>query len=177
MLIGMVVALVLAAAPATPASSSGIRQIALLAALVPGLAVTAPTSTSLGSTTPGTTLSAHLGTVQVSDTRGNLTATWTATVTATQFTTGTATPAQTIPASALSYWSGPATSTTGINLTATPGQLTAAQAQSLSTARTAFSVLLAVGNNTVAWNPTVVVTVPASAVAGTYTGTITHSVA
>ena len=64
-----------------------------------------------------------------------------------------------------------------LNLTATPGQLTAAQAQSLSTARTAFSVLLAVGNNTVAWNPTVVVTVPASAVAGTYTGTITHSVA
>jgi hypothetical protein len=35
---------------------------------------------------------------------------------------------------------------------------------------------VAVGNNSVTWNPTVLITLPAQAVAGKYTGTITHSV-
>jgi hypothetical protein len=34
-----------------------------------------------------------------------------------------------------------------------------------------------VGNNTTTWNPTLIVTIPSTAVAGTYTGTVTHSVA
>jgi hypothetical protein len=33
-----------------------------------------------------------------------------------------------------------------------------------------------VGDNTASWNPTVAINVPASAVGGTYTGTLTHSV-
>jgi hypothetical protein len=32
------------------------------------------------------------------------------------------------------------------------------------------------GNNFATWNPTVSITLPAQAVAGTYSGTITHSV-
>jgi hypothetical protein len=45
--------------------------------------------------------------------------------------------------------------------------------------RTAFSSasLLQLGSVSVSWNPTIVVNIPASAVVGTYTGTITHSVA
>jgi len=32
------------------------------------------------------------------------------------------------------------------------------------------------GNNTAAWNPTITVTIPANALAGTYSTTISHSV-
>jgi hypothetical protein len=50
-------------------------------------------------------------------------------------------------------------------------------AQSLSVPRTAFTLTLGVGDNSATWNPTLIVSVPASAVAGVYTGTVTHSVA
>ncbi len=62
-------------------------------------------------------------------------------------------------------------------VTRIPGQLLAANAVTLATSRTAFSAILTVGNNTTSWNPTVIVTVPSSAVAGVYTATLTHSVA
>jgi len=42
---------------------------------------------------------------------------------------------------------------------------------------TAYSGTALVGANTATWNPTLVVNIPAAAVAGTYTGTVTHSVA
>jgi hypothetical protein len=58
-----------------------------------------------------------------------------------------------------------------------PGQATALLAQSLSASRTAFSASATVGNNTTTWNPTLVVTLPSDAVAGLYSGTVTHSVA
>jgi hypothetical protein len=99
-------------------------------------------------------------------------------VTATNFTTGTGTPAQTIPSSDVSYWSGIATATTGLSLGSfTPGQATAANAQSLSTSRTAYSLSGAsLVANSATWNPTLVVHLPAGALAGAYTGTLTHSV-
>jgi hypothetical protein len=53
---------------------------------------------------------------------------------------------------------------TGINLASMATQ---------STVETATAVS---GDNTATWNPTIVVTVPAGAVAGTYSATITHSV-
>jgi hypothetical protein len=40
-----------------------------------------------------------------------------------------------------------------------------------------MSLTAGVGNNSAAWNPTLVVTAPAAAVTGLYTGTVTHSVA
>jgi hypothetical protein len=142
-----------------------------------GLAITVPGSVNLGSVPSGTaTRSAPLGTVTVTDDR-LLGVSWTATVSCTNFTTGGASAAETITKTSISYWSGPATASSGL-ASATPGQLTSLQAQSLSTARTAFSALgLSLVPNSTSWNPTIVITIPAAAVAGTYTGTITHSVA
>ena len=60
------------------------------------LSITAPASASLGSAAPGGTASASLGIVQVTDDRDGL-AGWTATTSATDFTTGGGTTAETIP--------------------------------------------------------------------------------
>jgi len=141
-----------------------------------GLGVAVPAAANLGSAAPGDSATAQLGAVTVTDDRAALTAAWTATVSATAFTTGGATPAETIANSALSYWSGPATATTGTG-TGTPGQATAGNAVVLTTGRTAFTWTAGSGNNSSAWNPTLIVAVPATAVAGTYSGTVTHSVA
>lgn len=140
------------------------------------LAITAPASTNVGSGAAGASITAALGAVTVTDARGLLTASWTASASTTSFTTGGGTPAETVGATEVSYWSGPATANTGIGVL-TPGQLTALLAQSLGTSKTAFTLTLGVGNNSVTWNPTVIVAVPSAAIAGTYTGTITHSVA
>lgn len=133
------------------------------------LTITAPATTNLGTVTIGGQLSAHLGTVTVTAQGTN---TWTATVTATTFTTT----GGTIPNNDIRYWSGPATATTGPG-TFTPSQPTAAQAVPLNASRTAFSRTGSNAQNSCSWNPTLIVTVPNTAVAGTYTGTITHSVA
>ena len=83
---------------------------------------------------------------------------------------------QTIPLTQVSYWSGPATATSGSG-TFTPGQLAAANAVNLTAGRVAFSLTSGSGVNSASWNPTLSVQVPAGAVAGTYTATITESVA
>ncbi|TKK87725.1 hypothetical protein FDA94_16220 [Herbidospora galbida] len=142
-----------------------------------GLAITAPTSRALGSTTIGGQLSAQLGTVAVSDTRGSVTQiSYTATVSATNFTTTVGGNTSTISKPNISYWSGPATAVSGVGVF-TPGQLAAANAIALTGSHTAFAVTSAVGNTSVSWNPTIIVRVPSSAAAGSYSGTITHSVA
>ena len=140
------------------------------------LSITVPVSAALGSGAPGTTISGALGTVTVTDARALLSASWTATVSSTNFTTGGGTAAETIGNGNVSYWSGPATATTGVG-TFTPGQLTALNAQTLGTSRIAFTMTAGVGDNSASWNPNLVVSVPAGAVGGTYTGTVTHSVA
>ena len=141
------------------------------------LAITVPPSiVSLGSGSPGTHITAQLGSVQVTDARAQLTAAWTSSVTATNFATGGGTAPETITNAAVSYWSGPATATTGLG-TFTPGQANAAAAVTLATSRTAFTLTAGVGDNSASWNPTLIISVPAAAVAGTYTGTVTHSVA
>ena len=142
-----------------------------------GLAITVPSSANLGSVPTGTlTRSAQLGTVTVTDDRA-LAVTWTATASSTDLVTGAGTAAETIAKASISYWSGPATASTGLAVR-TPGQLTFAQAVTLAVPRTAFSALgtILVANST-SWNPTIVITIPPAAVAGTYTATITHSVA
>ncbi|MEU1755737.1 hypothetical protein ABZ436_24195 [Micromonospora matsumotoense] len=57
-----------------------------------------------------------------------------------------------------------------------PGQLTAAQAQHLIGARTAFSKTSGTVVNTTSWNPTLIVTIPLNVIAGPYQATITHTV-
>ena len=140
------------------------------------LNITVPATANLGSWGPGTSLSAQLGAVTVTDTRALLDASWSASALSTAFTTGGGTTAETVPAANVHYWSGAATATTG-NGTFTPGQATAANAVAIDTAATAFDHVGGSGANSAAWNPTLVIAVPAAAVAGTYTGTITQSVA
>jgi len=139
------------------------------------LSISAPASTNLGSTSvTSSTKSAQLGTVTASG--GGLTLALTATVSTTVFTTGAGTANETIAKSQIYYWSGTATATSGALLTQTPGQSTSAAEVPLTVAATAFTATGAAVFS-VSWNPTIDVHIPAHAVAGTYTGTITHSVA
>jgi hypothetical protein len=140
----------------------------------PGLSITVPAAVNLGSTAPGGTISAKLGPVTVDD--SSALSAWTATVSTTDFTTGSGLPALTITRSHVSYWSGPATASSGVQ-TLTPGQPTATQAKSLTSPATAFSMHLGVLASTATWNPTLVISVPSAAVGGIYSGTVTHSVA
>jgi hypothetical protein len=135
------------------------------------LSIAQPTTTDFGTKSVGLlSLSGSLGTVTVSDTRGLVSATWTATVSSTNFTTGTATTYETVTDSNIAYSAGAATSVTGQGVF-TPGVLT-----NLSSAGVAGS-WVGNGSNTVSWDPTITFTLSPSQVAGTYTGTITHSVA
>ncbi|MEY2419167.1 MAG: hypothetical protein QOG90_1847 [Actinomycetota bacterium] len=139
------------------------------------LSISVPASAALGSTSvTSSTKSAQLGTVTAS--ANGLTLAFTATVATTVFTTGGRSANETIGKSQIFYWSGPATGTTGTLLTSTPGQSSAANAVALTAAAVAYTASGAVAFS-VSWNPTVVVHIPTNAVAGTYTGTITHSVA
>ncbi|BCL14337.1 hypothetical protein [Micromonospora sagamiensis] len=140
------------------------------------LEIFAPTSVNLGSTFAGSIIQGQLGSVQVVDQRAALNATWVATVSSTEFTTGSGSPEETVPPGLIEYWSGPPLSSTGTG-TFVPGQPTQAEAVTLSVPRTAFSKTSGSGNNSVTWNPTLRVNVPGTVVAGTYTATVTHSVA
>jgi len=144
------------------------------------LSISAPASANLSSSTPTGTasLSGLLGATSVTDGRGNLTATWTVTVTSTNFTTGGASANETIPKANVSYNSGAATGTTGT------GAFTPGVVASLSGTLPATQIggtWAGVSNNSATWNPTIGVTLLNSnnttAVAGTYSGTITQSVA
>ncbi|HKB31195.1 MAG TPA: hypothetical protein VKD26_10205 [Streptosporangiaceae bacterium] len=140
------------------------------------LSITVPDTASLSAAAPGEMASGALGAVTVTDARAALDAFWTASVSSSDFTTGGATGAETIPAADVGYWSGPAIATTGAG-TFVPGQPTSGAVVSLAATQTAFSMTAGVGDNSATWDPTADVQVPAGAVSGTYTGTITHSVA
>jgi hypothetical protein len=140
------------------------------------LAITVPAAVSLGNAAPSGSISAQLGTVQITDTRNSNPANWTVTVSATSFKTGGGTTPETIPTTAVSYWSGGFTAKSGLG-TFTGGQITASDAVVLSASRTAFTHTSGLLNNSASFNPTLIIAVPAAALAGTYTGTVTHSVA
>lgn len=142
------------------------------------LDIIAPVTADLGTGEPGDVINGSLGPVTVDDSRAALDASWEATVTSTDFTTGGATAPETILASEVEYWSGPATATTGTG-TFTPGQLTLAAAAPLDdvTPVVAFTHTGGTGNNTATWSPGISVNVPVDAPAGVFTGTVTHSVA
>jgi hypothetical protein len=133
------------------------------------LDITAPPGpVSIGSAPVGTTtLSGSLGVVSVVDSRGSDPASWVASVASTDFTSGS----HTIPAADVSYVAGPLTTTgnpTFASLTVPALSVTPAPVVTASPGS---------GNNSAAWNPTLTVTIPAdAAVAGTYTGTLTHTV-
>ena len=139
------------------------------------LSISAPPTADLGSAAPGGTVSDNLGPVTVTDERGLSDATWTATVVATNFVT-TGSPVQTVASVNVSYWSGPATSTSGTG-TFTSGQPTPQDAQTIDVERTAYTLTGGRGVTAATWDPVVAVHFPLTAVAGSYTGTMTFSVA
>lgn len=176
----------LAVATALPvsAASSGLTQSAAAAVLDTGptgttftvnagaLTITVPATAVLGSGAPGTTIGpTALGAVTVTDNRALLVATWTATVSSTSFTTGGGTTAETIPVGDATYTTGIPTQT-GVIVVVPTASVTLS-----GTAQTVVAGTAGVGNNSAAWNPTVAIAVPAAAVNGLYTGTISHSVA
>jgi len=124
---------------------------------------------NVGSGPPGTNFGAGMGTVTVSDLRGNDPSSWTATVTASAFTAAlTGVPA--IPASAMTYTPGGA-ATNG------NGTLVAGATGTLANSRVAYSYSGGTGSSTTTWSPDLHVDVPATATATNYTGEVTHSVA
>lgn len=134
------------------------------------LSITAPASADLGTAAPGGTASAQFGVVQVSDDRAGVVG-WTATVSATDFTTGGGTPAETIPVHDVLYLIDGFASTTGsATFTPTPETDLSSAAQPVVTATNVA------GDNSASWNPLIQVSVPSGAVTGTYSATITHSV-
>lgn len=134
------------------------------------LTISAPTgSVDLGSrTTSGSdqVVSAQLGNVVVTDNRAG-TAGWTATVSAPDFTGP-----QTISTSTygLVVYTAPQATVTG---TATVNPSTESTLFSGGRVQDAINVN---GSNTATWDPTIAVTIPANALAGTYNSSITHSV-
>ncbi|WP_214958506.1 ice-binding family protein [Arthrobacter sp. ISL-48] len=136
-----------------------------------GLSITAPTDAgNLGSGPPtvnGGIISGALGQVQVNDRRhASAGSGWVASVTSTPF----ATPAgDAIPAGAVGYAAGPITKVG----TAT---YTANDPAGLAEVVPAVSATGINGDNSATWNPVINVAIPASAIAGVYSATITHSV-
>ncbi|GLZ30159.1 hypothetical protein Lesp02_23490 [Lentzea sp. NBRC 105346] len=141
------------------------------------LSVSAPESVALGDSGPSSSITSTLGTVTVTDMRALMNPTWTAEVSSTDFTTGSGTAGETIPAEDVAYWSGPQTSFSGMNTITAPGQLNQSNRVPIHERKPAFALTSGRGNNSVSWNPTLVITIPDAAVAGEYTGTVTHSAA
>ena len=130
-----------------------------------------PDAGSLGSisnTVSGGVISGSLGQVQVNDARSAAAGSgWVASVISTAFTPSAG---PTIGAAAVGYVAGPITKVGTATFTANdPTALTGAVAGVTASGIT--------GDNSATWNPTIKVTVAGGKAAGTYTGTITHSVA
>ena len=134
------------------------------------LSISVPAAANLGPGSPGHPANGQLGTVTVTDGRALLAASWTATVASTDFTTGTGTGNETIPAGDITYDPGTVTPTGTITITSNDVTLSA-------TPQAVVAGSAGVGDNSASWNPSLNVSIPAGAVGGTYTGTVTHSVA
>jgi hypothetical protein len=165
---------VAATVPTSPTTTSAPSPVAG----PPGvLSISAPDLTLLGATgRGGRVVSARLGTVTVTDTRGVVDGAWTARVSATAFVTGASPAGGRVARSAIRYWSGPATARSG-TARLLPGQRGPADAVRLTSTRVAFSATGVTGPNSASWVPTLVIVVPQAAVAGRYRGAIIHAVA
>ncbi len=140
-----------------------------------GLAITVPSSVALATGTIDTgtsSASAQLGDVTVTDTRGAMGATWVTTESSTTFLTGTGSASEAVALDHISYASGAATATSG---TGTFAPLTTTPMSAAPAGRT-VSWAAGMGNNSATWNPTISFSLLSTQVAGTYAGTITHSV-
>lgn len=155
------------------APSAQAAETATTFALTAGsLSVTTPANSTISSAATGAAVtSSALGTVTVTDARGALAGTWTATAASTDFVTGGGTASEKIVKANVSYLAPAPTIVAGTVVPVSAG------AKVLSASQTVVTAASIIGNNTVSWSPTVTITLPSAAVAGTYTGTITHSIA
>ena len=122
---------------------------------------------SVENTPRGTRVSGSIGEVTVRDNRNAPPgSSWVVTASATQLATPRG---PGIPADNIRYRPGRLT---------TQGDVTATAADQviLNRARAVVTAREITGSNVVSWTPTVTVTIPPDVLAGTYTGTITHSV-
>lgn len=159
------------AGAATAATGSTTATFALTGG---ALSITVPASTvalNTGVVSAGAATAAGLlGPVTVTDGRGQLLNSWAMTVSSTPFTTGTLPTAdETVAAANIAYTSGAATTHTGLGLFVPTLVPTALGADA--------SYVGAAGNSSTTWDPTLTFTLLSSQVAGTYSGTVTHSVA
>lgn len=130
------------------------------------LDVTPAAGAALTNGAPGAaSVSGSLGPVGVSDTRGT-TAGWVLSAASTTFVDGAGS-----VSTGVSYNSGAATASTG---TVTP---TSGGATSITAVAPVAAGTLTSGNNTASYTPNLTVALPASALAGNYTGTVTTSIA
>jgi uncharacterized repeat protein (TIGR01451 family) len=162
---------VTSAAPGStcPSGTTNPACSATVAVITGVLSITVPASANLGSIATGGTATVGLGTVTVTDNRALPGASWTATVSSTNFT-NTVTPVDLIPVGDASYLVSTLTTTGSATFTPTPVTVLSGSPQAVVTASGAN------GDNSATWDPQIQVSVPSTAVAGTYTATITHSV-
>jgi hypothetical protein len=130
-----------------------------------GLILTAPATATLTAGTPGANSTVTLGDTTVTDARAG-TSGWTATVSLTALTVAT----QTIPTAAATYLAA-AVTPSGTSTLAIPVIRTDLTTDQVSQAASAVS-----GNNSATWTGALTVPIPAQALAGTYSGTLTQSV-
>jgi len=130
------------------------------------VALTSPSTANLGTvSTSASSVSAQLGTYTVTSVGG-----WSATVSITDFTTGSGSTLATISKGNVTYSSGNATVGIGV------GTFTPSNNVNLSTPQPAAALTVGLISVAVGWNPTLTVSLPSSAVAGTYNATVTMSV-
>lgn len=165
----------LTSAHAAPASAA--PQLAPVM-LAEGLSISVPSGpVALGSGAPGSTFSRQLGTVTV--TASSSIRSWTASVTLTSsFHVTQGDQSWPLPNDRVRYRSGPATSVlSGLLDLCSSKQLAA---ETLVQTRAVFGcsnpLILGSVAGSVSWNPTLTIQTEPTDPAGTYTGTITHSV-
>ena len=136
-----------------------------------GLSINVPAAGNLGSLASPDTVTATTGqldTVTVTDTRrGTLVRGWTAFAISTDLLTGT----DSLTASTIGYSAGTPTIVSGI------AGVTENTKWSLLTTTAVNTANTTTGNHVVSWRPTITITLKDQQVAGTYVGTMTHSVA
>ena len=136
-----------------------------------GLSINVPEAGNLGSLASPDTVTATTGqldTVTVTDTRrGTLVRGWTAFAISTDLLTGT----DSLTASTIGYSAGTPTIVSGI------AGVTENTKWSLLTTTAVNTANTTTGNHVVSWRPTITITLKNQQVAGTYVGTMTHSVA
>ena len=139
---------------------------------------TAPATAALATVDSGSlALTGSLGDVTVTDERGALGIGWAVTAETTDFVTDAdgdqvVDDGESVSEASVLY-------TSVVDVLATDGVVTPVPGVgvAIADAATVMSGTVVVGNNSVTWDPTIAITIPANAVSGVYEGTITHSMA